>query len=212
MAAQMTLRELYEGAWEGAREGSTPLLASERLAFLRSHLQGGKRVLDVGCGEAWFTHALRQEGVAAVGADVASEPLRRARSRWGELDLRLIEEEQGWPFADAEFDLVWAGEVIEHVADTVGWLSELRRVLRPGGALLISTPAHDLLTRLSLALSPGAFEAHFDPRCDHLRFYGRRSLRRLLEDFRFVDIELRGLSGLPCARRCLLASARRGRF
>jgi 2-polyprenyl-6-hydroxyphenyl methylase / 3-demethylubiquinone-9 3-methyltransferase len=208
----MTLLELYEGVWEGVREGAPPTLAAQRLAFLRRHLHRGERVLDVGCGEGWFTQALSEQGVAVVGADVAREPLRRAAARCGTLDLRLIDEQRGWPFADAEFDLIWAGEVIEHVADTASWLSELRRVLRPGGALLISTPAHDLLRRLALAVLPNAFEAHFDPRADHLRFYTRGSLRALLQDFRFEAIEIEGLSGVPGFRSHLLASASRARF
>ena len=45
-----------------------------------------------------------------------------------------------WELPDAAFDVVWAGEVIEHVADTAGWLSEVRRVLRPGGTLLLEHP------------------------------------------------------------------------
>ena len=110
---------------------------------------------------------------------------------------------------------MWAGEVIEHVADTAGWLSEVRRVLRSGGALVLSTPAHELLTRLALGLSGRAFAAHFDPRSDHLRFYTRRTVVGLLEDFGFEQIETRAVGGsigsLP-PRRVLLVAARRRRF
>jgi 2-polyprenyl-6-hydroxyphenyl methylase/3-demethylubiquinone-9 3-methyltransferase len=110
---------------------------------------------------------------------------------------------------DSSFDVVWAGETIEHVADTPGWLSEVRRVLRPGGNLLLSTPAHGRLARLRLALSDRAFDAHFDPRADHLRFYTQRTLRRSLEDCGFGDIEVGEAGGPPGARRLLLASARK---
>jgi 2-polyprenyl-6-hydroxyphenyl methylase/3-demethylubiquinone-9 3-methyltransferase len=208
----MSPRELYEGVWEALPEGLQPSLADARLAFLLGSLGGSERVLDLGCGEGWFTQALREAGFAVVGADVAQEPLRRARRRDPELDLQLLDEQGPWPFADAQFDAVWAGETIEHVADTAAWLSELRRVLRPDGVLLLSTPTHDLLRRLALALLPGAFSAHFDPRSDHLRFYTRASLRALLTDFRFVKVEISGLGGVPGARACLLASARRARF
>ena len=117
-----------------------------------------------------------------------------------------------WPVDDASFDVVWAGETIEHVADTAGWLSEVRRVLRSGGKLLLSTPAHGRLSMLRLALSHGAFDAYFDPRGDHLRFYTARTLERLLEDFGFEDIEVAAVAGPPLARRLLLASARRSRY
>jgi 2-polyprenyl-6-hydroxyphenyl methylase/3-demethylubiquinone-9 3-methyltransferase len=147
-----------------------------------------------------------------VGIDVAEEPLGRARARLPELDLRRLDAEGPWPLDDASFDVVWAGEVLEHVADTSAWLSELRRVLRPGGRLLLSTPAHGRLSVLRLGLSGGAFDAHFDPRADHLRFYTQRTLTSLLEDFGFEDIELTATGGLRLMARTLLASARRSRF
>jgi 2-polyprenyl-6-hydroxyphenyl methylase/3-demethylubiquinone-9 3-methyltransferase len=172
----------------------------------------GERVLDVGCGEGWFTSALTGAGAHAVGVDVAEEPLRRARARDPELDLQLVASDGAWPFEAGAFDAVWAGEVIEHVADTGAWLSEVRRVLRPAGALLLTTPDHGRLTMLGLALSPRRLDSHFDPRSDHLRFYTRRTLRGLLADFRFEDVQIRAAGGAPGARRTLLARARRARF
>jgi 2-polyprenyl-3-methyl-5-hydroxy-6-metoxy-1,4-benzoquinol methylase len=207
--------EYHESLWEGIPEGRSPPYWAARLSFLLAHVPAGARVLDVGCGEGRFTSALARAGREAVGVDVAQEPLRRARAREADLDLRLVPTEGPWPLEDASFDAVWAGEVIEHVADTAGWLSEVRRVLRSRGALVLSTPAHGPLTRLALGLSGRAFERHFDPRADHLRFYTRRSLAALLEDFGFEGIETRGLGGslgpLP-PRRVLLAVARRRRF
>ncbi len=206
------MSEYLQALWEGIPEGLEPPYLARRLAFLLAHVSPGARVLDVGCGEGRFTEALAERGVRVMGIDVAEEPLRRARSRQPELDLRRVEPAGAWPLADVSFDVVWAGEVIEHVADTAAWLSEVRRVLRSGGVLVLSTPAHERLTRLALGLSGRAFEAHFDPRADHLRFYTRRALVRLLADFGFEAIETRTLGGAPGARRVLLASARRARF
>ncbi len=126
--------------------------------------------------------------------------------------MRRVEPDGDWPLPDASFDAVWAGETIEHVADTAAWLSEVRRVLRSGGTLLLSTPAHERLTMLGLALGVRRFEAHFDPRSDHVRFYTRRTLARLLADFGFERVEVRAAGGPPGARRVLLAAAVRSRF
>jgi ubiquinone/menaquinone biosynthesis C-methylase UbiE len=205
--------DFHEQLWEAiAPGGGPPSDLQMRLRFLLARLPPGGRVLDVGCGEAWFTAELMRAGHAAVGIDVACEPLRRARARDPELDLRQVPVAGEWPLPDSSFDAVWAGETIEHVADTAGWLSEVRRVLRSGGQLVVSTPAHQPLTRLALALSGRAFAAHFDPRSDHLRFYTRRTLTALLCDFGFEQIHTRAVGGLPGARRTLLASARRRRF
>jgi 2-polyprenyl-3-methyl-5-hydroxy-6-metoxy-1,4-benzoquinol methylase len=215
----MASSSYHESLWEAVPEGADPPDFDRRRAFLleraaaaRAPGERPRRALDVGCGEGRFAAELDDAGFTVVAVDVAEEPLRRARASYPALDFRLLPLEAPWPLEDADFDVVWAGETIEHVADTAGWLSELRRVLRPGGSLLLSTPAHGRLAMLGLACSGRKFDAHFDPRADHLRFYSSRSLARLLADFGFQDIEVRGAGGLPGARRMLLASARRSRF
>ena len=135
----------HEALWEAVPEGLEPVDFARRSGFLLGHVRAGERVLDVGCGEGRFAAELARAGTEVVGIDVAAEPLRRARERHPELDLRQISAAGAWPLQDASFDMVWAGEVIEHVADTAGWLSEVRRVLRSGGTLLLSTPDHGRL-------------------------------------------------------------------
>jgi SAM-dependent methyltransferase len=133
---------------------------------------------------------LHEAGAHPVGVDVAREPLRRAAQRQPRLELRLWPALQPLPAADDEFDAAWAGEVIEHVADTPGWLAEVRRSLRRDGLLLLTTPAHARALRLRLALSDRAFEEHFSVRADHLRFFTVRALRTLLADLGFDDVHV----------------------
>jgi 2-polyprenyl-3-methyl-5-hydroxy-6-metoxy-1,4-benzoquinol methylase len=215
----MPPRAYHESLWEGLPEGLEPTDAPLREAFLLAEVAAlterlgrAARVLDIGCGEGRFAGTLARQGAEVVAVDVAEEPLRRARDRYPALDLRLAEPEAALPLEDSSFDVVWAGETIEHVADTAQWLSELRRVLRSAGLLLLSTPDHGPLTRLRLGLARKAFEARFDPRSDHLRFYTRRSLAALLVDFGYEDVAVLAAGGLPGARRVLLASGRRRRF
>ncbi|HEV3033650.1 MAG TPA: class I SAM-dependent methyltransferase [Solirubrobacteraceae bacterium] len=208
----MSSREHHEAVWKGMPEGLEPADFAVRRSFLLGHVTAGARVLDVGCGEARFTAELARAGARAVGIDVAEEPLRRARARQPELDLRIVDGDGPWELADAEFDVVWAGEVIEHVGDTAVWLSEVRRVLRSGGTLLASTPANGPLALMRSAISTRAFAERFDPLSDHLRYYSRHTLAALLEEFRFEAIKVQSACGLPGARRLLLASAVRSRF
>jgi 2-polyprenyl-6-hydroxyphenyl methylase/3-demethylubiquinone-9 3-methyltransferase len=205
-------RDYFEARWAAVPPDAVPSDFALRMAFLAERVAPGERVLDLGCGDGRFASALREAGIEVVAADAAESALARARARDPTLDLRLIEPQGPLPFADSVFDVVWAGELIEHVADTQAWFSEVRRVLRGDGRLLLSTPNHSPLAVLGLALHPGAFDRHFDPRADHLRFYTGRTLTALLADFAFEPVELRAAGGRPGRRRVLLTQARRVRL
>jgi 2-polyprenyl-3-methyl-5-hydroxy-6-metoxy-1,4-benzoquinol methylase len=210
--AAMPDRDYREALWEQVPPDLMPAAFELRRRFLLAHVQPGRRVLDLGCGEGAFACELRAAGAEVLAVDVAEEPLRRATARHPELELRLLDAETSWDLPDASFDVVWAGEVIEHVLDTAAWMSEVRRVLRSGGSLLLSTPALGAAGLLAAALSRRVFAERFDPRSDHLRHYSPATLRTLIAEFGFQEIEVRGAGGLPGARPLLLASAVRSRF
>ena len=208
----MPSRDYHEALWQSVAGGSEPADLALRRRFLLAHVDAGERLLDLGCGEGQLAAELAAGGVRVLGADVAREPLRRARERHPQLELELLDGEGSWPLPDAAFDVVWAGEVIEHVADTSAWMSEVRRVLRSGGRLLISTPSLGRAQLLAAALSRRAFAARFEPRGDHLRFYSAATLRELIASFGYEEVAVRRAGGIPAARRLLLASAVRSRF
>jgi SAM-dependent methyltransferase len=190
----------YDQLWEDAPDPLPGFDVEPRRAFLLEHVREGDDVLDLGCGEGDFAAAAAQAGAGEVlGVDIATEAVRRARARHPTLRFERAEGEL--PAQDASFDLVWCSEVLEHVLDTASFLSEARRVLRTGGMLLVTTPAHGPARRLALAVA--GWERHFDPRGPDLRFYTARSLRELLEDFGFEEVRVRGKG------RHLYASARR---
>jgi SAM-dependent methyltransferase len=198
------MKDYYEDLWTSLPAELAPPDWGLRRAFLLGGLRPGDRVLDLGSGAGDFTAEIAAAGASATGAEVAEAAIARAGSRHPELDFRLAPIEGALPFADGAFDLVWSSEVIEHVADTARWLSEVRRVLAPAGRLLLTTPSHG---RVRVAL--GGIERFSEPRGDHLHLYTKRSLREVLAEFGFEGISVRAAGGPPLLRRLLLARAHR---
>jgi SAM-dependent methyltransferase len=102
----------------------------------------GLEILDVGCGAGNMIHHLSRYGHVR-GIEIDLRPVRIAQSRG--YDVRQADATRDIPFNDASFDLVTALDVIEHVEDDAGILRQARRVLKPGGHLLVSTPAFQWL-------------------------------------------------------------------
>ena len=110
----------------------------EREALFRRYVGGpGRRVLDLGCRDGALT-ATFAAGNEVVGVDADREALAEAtklgiETHWADLDQPL-------EFADGSFDVVVAGELLEHLRDPQGLVGEIRRVLRPGGTFVASVP------------------------------------------------------------------------
>jgi SAM-dependent methyltransferase len=196
------IKDFYEQVWERLPDELEPPDFELRRSFLRAGVRRGDRALDLGCGTGVFTAELAGAGAAAIGVDVAEAALVRARAAHPELDFRLTAIGGPLPLEDRAVDLVWASEVIEHVADTERWLREVARVLAPGGRLLVTTPNHP-----RAALAVRGIEHYSEPFGDHLHLYTRRSLTAALTEFGFELVEVRAAGGLPPLRRLLLARA-----
>jgi SAM-dependent methyltransferase len=176
-----------DAVWRAVPEGAEPERFAARRAFLLERVAARQRVLDLGCGDGAFAEQLLDAGCVVTMADVAGEALRRARARAPGAEAVQLVEGAPLPFAEDVFDVVWAGEVLEHVSDVVGLLAEVRRVLRWGGTLLATTPWHGRIVVAS--------DAHFDPRADHLRFFSARTLRAVLGDAGFASVRVRRAGG-----------------
>ena len=99
----------------------------------------GRRVLDAGCGSGPLMVSMRDAGAAVSGFDVSAAMVDLARERLGDaVDLRVHDLQDPLPYADAEFDDVICSLVLHYLEDWSGPLSELRRVLKPGGRLLVT--------------------------------------------------------------------------
>lgn len=131
-------------------------------------------LLEVGCGSGRFLHRMHKAGWAVEGIDFDAVAAAQVEKRFGIPVAVGSLPELGYP--EGKYDVVAMSQVIEHVADPVALLKEGRRVLRPGGRLVLSTPnarslAHRLYGRHWRGLEPPRHQHVFTPsalaRCAH---------------------------------------------
>jgi SAM-dependent methyltransferase len=174
--------------------------AGKRVLFkrlLRRRLaSGASRMLDVGCGTGAVAVDFERYGRVFV-CDRSREALAFARSR-GVRDPVACDATH-IPFADRSFDLVLAFDVIEHVEDDREMLCELKRVLRPGGAVAIHVPAW-----------PSLWSRH-DEALEHKRRYTRRRLARVIDESGLTTEYLGWASTTIFVPALLVRAARRSR-
>jgi SAM-dependent methyltransferase len=129
---------------------------------------GPVELLDIGCGTGGNLLALRRFGNAA-GCDIAESAVAYCHSR-GLAGVVHQPDPHRLPFPDGRFDLVTAFDMIEHVDDDIAMMREMARVLRPGGAVFLTTPAF-----------PALWSVH-DESAHHKRRYTNRILLARLRD------------------------------
>jgi SAM-dependent methyltransferase len=142
-------------------------------------LVAGKRVLDAGCGTAWGTALLARAGARVTGVDLNPHALEYGRLEYGaHLDLH-VGDLCALQFDDCSFDIVVCFEAIEHLDDPSSALDHFRRVLRPDGQLIISTPVKGVYPAGNPfhvnEFAAGELEAALRRRFDHVVAYRQRT-------------------------------------
>ena len=197
------LQEFYESP--GVPLSSGPDRARRQARMLAEVLRGfaGPAVIvDVGCGDgsALAVAAGQNPAHRFAGIDWSGDALRRARAL-GLTVLRAGVAARSLPVADGAADVVIMSELIEHLVDPDGAVAEVRRVLRPGGSLLLSTPnlaAWYNRGLLAFGIQPifsevslhGVFGRPGSVVAGHLRLFTRRALTEFLtaSGFRCVTV------------------------
>jgi len=165
-------RDLYEKEqtyWWHIAKRHTILTLLRRYASPPS--PAGALVLDVGCGTGLMLQELRPFGPVA-GTDLSDEALAVCRAR-GLTDVYRADAAH-LPFDDCSVHIITALDVVEHTADDAAAMAEFKRVLAPGGVLVISVPAYQRLW------------SYWDEILGHYRRYNAGRLRRLMEQQGFT--------------------------
>lgn len=224
----MTKPDFYDAAHHGPEPRRHEPLPREVLALelLRPHLKTARRFLDVGCGDGFFlasVHAVAPN-LELFGVDRSVYQLAKAKAVLKQAILREADIEQGLPWDDEAVDLIYAGEILEHVYSPDLLLDECHRVLTAGGTFVLTTPNlcawynralfafgiqplfTEASTRSSLvgagptrALRKGSVPV------GHLRVFNRRALTDLLEasGFEVVTVRSAVFDAFPAALQSL---------
>jgi SAM-dependent methyltransferase len=146
-------------------------------------LAAGKRVLDAACGEGYGSFLLAGVARDVIGVDIASEAIAHAHSRYEAPNLRYVRAScSALPLPQSGVDLVVSFETIEHLAAQREMLAEFRRVLAPGGVLVLSSPNQPVYSAVEQGhnefhvreLTREELAALLDPFFPAQRWYGQR--------------------------------------
>ena len=194
--SSLNVNKYYENYWNRDTDVSdSDVTTSERkrrlLVALSRHVTAGEYVFDLGCGGRKFTSWILQAGYAAQGMDISSNALEMAKRNNTDVSFELLAPDGSIPAPEAHYAAVWCSEVIEHILDVHAFLSEIRRVLKPGGILILTTPYHGLLKNLLIVLLK--FDRHFNPEYSHIRYFDKKGLSRCLNKAGFNPFNWGGL-------------------
>jgi len=136
-------RELYDQGWRRALEIGKEERGNIRtnLEFLEQTdlLKEGDKILEIGCGIGSVVFRLSERGYDVIGTDISTEAINYGLNKYGDIKLEVHAAET-LPFEEESFDVVLSFDLFEHIAATDKHLSQVSRVLRPGGYYLFQTP------------------------------------------------------------------------
>lgn len=205
--------EAVGGGFNDARYGHSTF-ASDALAGntrIRTSLEmtgegRGRRLLDVGCFDGFVAELFTRRGWRVTGVDASPGAVAIAKTRCEEAVVSEIGRGP-LPFPDASMDAVFAGEVLEHLFYTEDFLEEMRRLLKPGGFLVLSTPnLANWANRICLLFGWQPFFTEIGARpsqagnplrgvtepAGHIRVFTASSLLHLLRTTGWTDLRLSG--------------------
>ncbi len=152
----------------------------------------GERILDVGCGTGFISRSLTGKN-EVHGVDISTEYLARAAS-YG-IETEQWDIQKGLPFDSGSFDVVLMTEVLEHIFDTDALISEVRRVLKEEGVLVLTVPnTCSLVSRVQVVLGrlPSYIEHYNRPgMAGHIRGYNLPAIRKQLKEHGFKIDDVR---------------------
>lgn len=150
-----------------------------------------QKILDLGCGTGLFIKFLSKKNNNVEGVEISKKAAKIGQKKG--LKIKIADLHFSFPYKKNTFDTITAGEVIEHIYDTDFFLEEIKRILKPNGYLILSTPNIATFGRrlmLLFGINP-LIETSLDKASGHIRYFTKKSLTELLEKHHFKLISFK---------------------
>lgn len=170
--------------------------------YLEKHVKKGSQILDIGCGSGEITQRIKEKGYEITGLDFSSVAVDLAKGLG--LNCQVVDLDTGIPFDNDTFDVVWAGDVIEHVFDPIFVLKEVNRVLVSEGMLLCTIPYDvKLTTRLRILFGHSYQEGVYRKfgQYKHHTFFSIPLMKYMFKEASLQAQEMRFVIKFPKLRR-----------
>jgi 2-polyprenyl-3-methyl-5-hydroxy-6-metoxy-1,4-benzoquinol methylase len=169
-----------------------------------------KKIFDLGCGNGSVAAQLSNLNYDITGVDPSTEGITQARHQYPHLKLFQGSAYDNLADRYGTFPVVISLEVVEHLYDPRKYARCIFSLLKPGGTAIISTPYHSYLKNMAMALT-GKMEAHFTVLWDngHIKFFSQRTLRILLAEAGFINIEFKLVGRIPAIAKSMIAVAKK---
>jgi methionine biosynthesis protein MetW len=195
-----TIEELiYDKIWDRTLVEKSDFSCT-RIEEAINLLGKGNMLLDVGCGEGTFAKLAQKKIDHIYGIDLCFRALKRTNS----MNFQVVKgnlNKEGISFQSDTFDAVTCLDVIEHVFDPVALLSEINRVLKENGILILTTPNVRFIDHISQILMKGKFpKTSDDPDTyngGHVNYFTFRDIRGLLKHSGFNLLIEKGIAYRP---------------
>jgi SAM-dependent methyltransferase len=168
-----------------------------------------KRAFDLGCGHGMVAKRLSQLGFRVSGVDPWAEGIAIANRAMPHLDLHVGSAYDDLASKYGTFPLVISTEVVEHCLEARRFAKTFYELVAPGGIAILSTPYHGYLKNVAISIT-GKWDSHHNPLDDvvgHVKFFSVRTLRALLNEVGFREVEFERIGRIPPLATSMIAIA-----
>ena len=167
-------------------------------------------LFELGCGNGAVANFISESGIRVTAIDYSETGVTQANRAYPQLRVEVGSAYDDLETKYGKFPVVVSLEVIEHLYEPRKLIGNVFALLQPGGYVFISTPYHGYLKNLAISVT-GKMDAHFTALWDggHIKFFSIATLKILLEEAGFIDIQFQRVGRVPVLAKSMIAIARR---